>query len=133
MGKNKKQKNPLCPGDLNNLLFSSLTFFNLIYICTGRLVKVELSNYFQIDWQGEQQLQIIQTEMTSNKSVDIETTDSEIATVPGNCNSGWMACWNQRTLPEKLLLTAIAVIFIGISLSSTSDTLNRIEMSNMFL
>jgi hypothetical protein len=51
--------------------------------------------------------------MTSNKSVDIETTDSKITTVPGNCNSGWMACWNQRTLPEKLLLTAIAVIFIG--------------------
>ena len=49
----------------------------------------------------------------TNKSVDIETADSEIKTTPGTCPSGWTACWNQRTLPEKLLLSAIAIIFIG--------------------
>lgn len=50
--------------------------------------------------------------MTPNKSV--ENADSEIETaIPGTCDSGWTACWKQRTLPEKLLLSAISIIFIG--------------------
>ena len=49
--------------------------------------------------------------MLPNKSVDIETTDSESAVVTGV--KGWTACWNQRTLPEKFLLSAVAVIFLG--------------------
>lgn len=49
--------------------------------------------------------------MVPNKSV--ESADSEITTIPVTCDSGWTACWKQRTLPEKLLLSAIAIIFIG--------------------
>ena len=51
--------------------------------------------------------------MTSNKAMDVEPTNSDITPAPGTCSSGWAACWKQRTLPEKILLSLIAVIFIG--------------------
>lgn len=50
--------------------------------------------------------------MIPNKSVDIET-DSQTVVSGVPCQTGWTACWKQRTLPEKLLLSAILVIFIG--------------------
>ena len=132
MGGKNQNKNPLFPGDLNLLpnvfLLKHTKVEKLgiqLYILTKKNFIVHL--LFQIDYFTASENNNKRFKMTpTNKSVDIETADSEITTTPGTCPSGWTACWNQRTLPEKLLLSAIAIIFIGTI--STRDSYWKLDI-----
>ena len=55
---------------------------------------------------------------TGDVSSSSSSSSSSSPDTNGGCLNGWLSCWKQRTVPEKMLFSIIVVIFIGIEINN---------------